>query len=160
MGTCCSSTRNTKKPTEEDYYGDIKDEDLHGIFKEFDLNGDGWIQKDELKAVMIKMGQCPTEDELNAMFVAADKDQDGNIDFNEFLKIAHANPLSLSLRAVFEELDFDGDGCVTRSELRAAFQRMGHNLSDADIKAIYKHVHSNKDGKINFQVNKTLYNTV
>jgi Ca2+-binding EF-hand superfamily protein len=36
---------------------------------------------DELKAVMIKMGQSPTDDELNAMFRAADKDNDGNIDF-------------------------------------------------------------------------------
>lgn len=33
---------------------------------------------------MIKMGQSPTEDELNAMFNAADRDQDGNIDFEGF----------------------------------------------------------------------------
>jgi Ca2+-binding EF-hand superfamily protein len=42
--------------------------------KEFDLNGDGLIQKDELGAVMTKMGQSPTADELNAMFEAADRD--------------------------------------------------------------------------------------
>lgn len=30
---------------------------------------------------MIKMGQSPTDDELNAMFNAADEDKDGNIDF-------------------------------------------------------------------------------
>ena len=71
--------------------------------------------------------------------------------FLEFLTIAHANPLSLSLKAVFEELDVDGDGHITRSELRTAFQRMGHTLSDTEIKAIYKHVDVNQDGKINFQ---------
>ncbi|VDN59313.1 unnamed protein product, partial [Dracunculus medinensis] len=131
--------------------GEIRDEDLRGIFREFDLNGDGFIQKDELKAVMVKMGQCPTDEELNAMFIAADKDRDGNIDFNEFLSIAHANPLSLSMKAVFDELDVDGDGFVTRSELRTAFQRMGHNLTDSDIKAIYHHVDINNDGKINFE---------
>ncbi|VDK75498.1 unnamed protein product [Cylicostephanus goldi] len=70
---------------------------------------------------------------------------------SEFLQIAHANPLSLSLKNVFEELDVDGDGYITRSELRTAFQRMGHSLSDQDIKAIYKHVDANNDGKINFQ---------
>uniref|UniRef100_A0A915PK88 EF-hand domain-containing protein n=1 Tax=Setaria digitata TaxID=48799 RepID=A0A915PK88_9BILA len=132
-------------------YGELKEEDLRGIFKEFDLNGDGYIQKDELNAVMIKMGQCPTNDELNAMFSAADKDKDGNIDFSEFLSIAYANPLSLSLKAVFEELDIDGDGCITRSELRTAFQRMGHSLTDSDIKAIYNQVDANRDGKINFE---------
>ncbi|VBB34230.1 unnamed protein product, partial [Acanthocheilonema viteae] len=133
--------------------GELKEEDLRGIFKEFDLNGDGYIQKDELNAVMVKMGQRPTDDELNAMFNAADKDKDGNIDFDEFLSIAHANPLSLSLKAVFEELDVDGDGCITRSELRTAFQRMGHNLTDNDIKAIYNQVDINKDGRINFDGN-------
>jgi Ca2+-binding EF-hand superfamily protein len=74
---------------------------------------------------------------------------------SEFLGIAHANPLSLSLKAVFEELDVDGDGHITRSELRTAFQRMGHALTDQDIKAIYKHVDVNQDGKINFQGTKS-----
>ncbi|CAD5209671.1 unnamed protein product [Bursaphelenchus xylophilus] len=148
MGSCLS--RKSKKNQEDDV-GEIREDDLRGIFREFDLNGDGYIQKNELKAVMTKMGQSPTEEELNAMFNTADKDNDGNIDFNEFLTIARANPLSLSLRAVFEELDVDGDGHITRSELRTAFQRMGHNLTDQEIKAIYKHVDINHDGKINFQ---------
>ncbi|CAL2050026.1 CBN-CAL-5 protein [Caenorhabditis brenneri] len=146
MGACCSS----KKKNQNDV-GEIREDDLKGIFREFDLNGDGFIQREELRAVMQKMGQSPTEDELDAMFQAADKDCDGNIDFQEFLVIAKANPLSLSLKAVFEELDVDGDGYITRSELRTAFQRMGHSLSDQDIKAIYRHVDQNNDGKINFQ---------
>lgn len=73
------------------------------------------------------------------------------MNIEEFLSIAHANPLSLSMKAVFDELDVDGDGFVTRSELRTAFQRMGHNLTDSDIKAIYHHVDINNDGKINFE---------
>uniref|UniRef100_A0A183CM59 EF-hand domain-containing protein n=1 Tax=Globodera pallida TaxID=36090 RepID=A0A183CM59_GLOPA len=125
--------------------------DLQEIFREFDLNGDGFIQRDELRQVMLKMGQSPTEEELGAMFEAADTNKDGQISFQEFLCIARANPLSLSLKAVFEELDVDGDGHITRSELRTAFQQMGHTLNDADIKAIYKRVDKNQDGKINFK---------
>uniref|UniRef100_A0A914VLC1 EF-hand domain-containing protein n=1 Tax=Plectus sambesii TaxID=2011161 RepID=A0A914VLC1_9BILA len=64
--------------------------------------------------------------------------------------IARANPLSMSLRSVFEELDVDGDGHITRSELRTAFERMGHSLNDEEIKAIYRQVDINQDGKINF----------
>lgn len=37
--------------------------------------------QDELRAVMHKMGQSPTAEELDGMFKAADKDGDGNIDF-------------------------------------------------------------------------------
>uniref|UniRef100_A0AC35U5D5 Calmodulin n=1 Tax=Rhabditophanes sp. KR3021 TaxID=114890 RepID=A0AC35U5D5_9BILA len=155
MGSCISkksSYKNVGNPESGNQeVAEIKDEDLRAIFKEFDLNGDGFIQKDELNQVMTKMGQAPTEEELLAMFNAADKDKDGNIDFTEFLSIAHANPLSLSLKAVFDELDVDGDGFITRSELRTAFQKMGHNLTDQDIKQIYKHVDDNQDGKINFE---------
>jgi len=149
MGGCISK-KNKRKSDEGADVGEIREEDLRGIFKEFDLNGDGFIQRDELKAVMIKMGQSPTEDELTAMFNAADRDSDGNISFQEFLTIAHANPLSLSLKAVFEELDVDGDQHITRSELRTAFQRMGHTLTDQEINAIYKHVDKDANGKIDF----------
>jgi len=61
-------------------------------------------------------------------------------------------------------LDVDGDGFITRyinsrkvvtsfrcrSELRTAFQKMGHALNDSEIKAIYEQVDKNRDGKINF----------
>jgi Ca2+-binding EF-hand superfamily protein len=151
---------------------EIKDDELRAIFREFDLNGDGFIQMNELRSVMVKMGQSPTDEELTAMFNAADKDKDGNIDFQgaylrlvirwsekqtavnlsaEFMGIARANPLSMSLRSVFEELDVDGDGHITRSELRTAFERMGHSLNDEEIKSIYRQVDVNQDGKINFE---------
>lgn len=58
------------------------------------------------------------------------------------------------MKAVFDELDADGDGFISRSELRTAFQRMGHNLSDRDIKAIYNQMDVNRDGKINFEGDK------
>lgn len=79
------------------------------------------------------------------------------IEIIEFLSIASANPFSLSLKAVFEELDVDGDGCITRSELRTAFQRMGHSLTDSDINAIYNQVDVNRDGKINFDGNDLIF---
>ncbi|VDN24149.1 unnamed protein product [Gongylonema pulchrum] len=94
--------------------GELKEDDLRGIFKEFDLNGDGYIQKDELNAVMLKMGQCPTDDELNAMFSAADKDRDGNIDFSgicyslsvlmsvaSFLRLTYTN-ISICFYSMFD----------------------------------------------------------
>ncbi|VDD88077.1 unnamed protein product [Enterobius vermicularis] len=133
--------------------GKLNDDDLKQIFMEFDLNGDGLIQKNELKEVMVRMGQCPTEDELDTMFRSADRDDDGNIDLEEFLSIAHRNPIALSLRTVFDEIDVDGDGYLRRSELRQAFQRMGHTLTDSDMNAIYRHVDTNNDGRINFDGN-------
>ncbi len=70
--------------------------------------------------------------------------------FSEFIAIAKANPLSLSLKSVFGELDVDGDGYITRSEMRQAFDKMGHSLSDDEINAIFRQCDVNQDGKINF----------
>ncbi len=56
--------------------------ELKAVFREFDIDGDGWIQEGELRAVMSKMGQQPTDDELHAMFKAADVNGDGKIDFD------------------------------------------------------------------------------
>uniref|UniRef100_A0A0K0D4B0 Calmodulin n=1 Tax=Angiostrongylus cantonensis TaxID=6313 RepID=A0A0K0D4B0_ANGCA len=130
--------------------GEIRDDDLKGIFREFDLNGDGFIQRDELRSVMQKMGQSPTEEELDAMFNAADQDNDGNIDFKEsFFSVMKKNAFIQQIKATLRVRNVLN---IFRSELRTAFQRMGHSLSDQDIKAIYKHVDANNDGKINFQV--------
>lgn len=127
-----------------------KDADLLAVFKQFDIDGDGFIQEEELRQVMTKMGQNPTEEEINAMFKAADLNRDGKISFEEFIEISRANPLSLSLKTVFGELDLDGDGHLTRVELKKAFERMGHKVSDTDVDAIFQQADKNSDSKINF----------
>ncbi|VIO87332.1 Uncharacterized protein BM_BM2346 [Brugia malayi] len=104
MGICCSSNSRSRNTQQNASNRELKEEDLRGIFKEFDLNGDGYIQKDELNAVMVKMGQCPTDDELNAMFDAADKDKDGNIDFDDLSYELRSNEWDINLLTVISRL--------------------------------------------------------
>lgn len=56
-------------------------------FALFDKNGDGAIDVKELGQVMRSLGQDPTEDELKDMIHDVDSDNNGTIDFNEFLTI-------------------------------------------------------------------------
>ena len=53
-------------------------------FSNFDLNGDGFIDRDELKAAMVEMGEELDEVELEQMFKAADADGDEKITLAEF----------------------------------------------------------------------------
>jgi len=72
------------------------------------------------------------------------------VELAEFQKIAKANPVALSLKAVFVDLDRDGDGFITREELLAAFQRLGQPLSDEEASALCRHNDVNMDGKLSF----------
>lgn len=50
-------------------------------FKVFDMDGNGYIDKHELKYVMRRLGENLSDDDLKAMFNEADLNGDGYIDF-------------------------------------------------------------------------------
>jgi Ca2+-binding EF-hand superfamily protein len=70
----------SKKPS--DY------EMLTEMFKAFDKDGNGYIDKEELKNTMTNdLGIPLTEKETTEMINEADVNKDGKIDYNEFVSI-------------------------------------------------------------------------
>ncbi|KAG8515878.1 Calmodulin-3 [Galemys pyrenaicus] len=63
------------------------EEELREVFKAFDLNGDGHISVDELKQAMVKIGQPLSQEELDMMIQQADVDKDGQVNYEEFVRI-------------------------------------------------------------------------
>jgi len=59
-------------------------EDARLAFSSFDLNNDGYIDKEELAQAMEMIGFKMTSDEIEEMIREADKDGDGKISFDEF----------------------------------------------------------------------------
>ena len=70
---------------EEEYITDEQRKDLQDIFDQFDKDKDGKISGKELANAMESMGQNPTEEEINEMLREVDLNQDGKIDFDEFM---------------------------------------------------------------------------
>ncbi|KHJ48970.1 hypothetical protein D918_00088 [Trichuris suis] len=169
MGNCCGRKSKTittpvsstqakmanQDGTQFRKIGEIPDDELHFVFSQFDVNGDGFISESELKQVMMRLGQEPNPDELRAMFKAADLNRDGKISFEEFCEIAKANPLSMSLKTVFCDMDRDGDGYITREEMFESLKRMGHSISNDELNAIYRTVDLDKNSKIDFDGTST-----
>jgi len=62
-------------------------EALKEAFKIFDKNRNGFIEAKELKEVTTSLGQFLTEEEFEEFWLEADCNNDGKLDYNEFIKI-------------------------------------------------------------------------
>ena len=56
-------------------------------FNVFDKDKSGFICREELRQVMINLGESTTEEELDEMMNEADINKDGKVSFEEFEKI-------------------------------------------------------------------------
>lgn len=60
--------------------------EMQDAFNIFDKNGDGYIDKNELKRVLTQIGDKMPEDLADEFIREADLNGDGKIDYNEFCK--------------------------------------------------------------------------
>ena len=57
------------------------------IFRAFDTDGDGKISKDEFRICMLNFGERFGDEQIAEMMQQADSDNDGSIDFLEFVQV-------------------------------------------------------------------------
>ncbi len=63
------------------------EEELIEAFKVFDRDGNGLISSNELKHVMLSLGEKITDEEVEEMIKEADIDGDGFINYEEFVRM-------------------------------------------------------------------------
>eukprot|EP00092_Neocalanus_flemingeri_P055916 GFUD01066221.1.p1 GENE.GFUD01066221.1~~GFUD01066221.1.p1 ORF type:complete len:145 (+),score=66.17 GFUD01066221.1:79-513(+) len=61
--------------------------ELREAFKIFDRNRDGYIDMKELKKVVAMLGTMLTKEEVEEFMAEADKDGNGKLDYDEFVKM-------------------------------------------------------------------------
>ncbi|XP_057783345.1 calmodulin-like protein 11 isoform X2 [Salvia miltiorrhiza] len=66
------------------------EEELKEAFKVFDKDQNGYISASELRHVMINLGEKLTDEEVDQMIREADLDGDGQVDYDEFVKMMMA----------------------------------------------------------------------
>lgn len=64
-----------------------KEEEIREAFRVFDKDGNGYINAAELKHVMTNLGENMTDAEIDSMIAEADLDVDGQVSYEEFVKM-------------------------------------------------------------------------
>lgn len=68
------------------FYEEKKENEVKECFKKFDLDGNGYIDREELAALSLRLGHSLKENELNDALKDLDLNNDGTIDFEEFCR--------------------------------------------------------------------------
>ncbi|KAG0313599.1 Calmodulin [Dissophora globulifera] len=66
------------------------EEEIRDAFKVFDKDGNGYISAAELRHVLTSLGERYAPEEINEMIREADVDSDGQINYEEFVKMMRA----------------------------------------------------------------------
>jgi len=130
-------------------------------FKKLDINGDGKITREELKACLPEQTSDEMVDEM--MMKIGDFNGDQVIEFQEYLamnewKIMLGKEYWVLFRR-FQEFDSDGSGLINIEELRRllddkSFKSIVRSKKsrwfDTDEQTIIEEIDTNNDGKLNY----------
>ncbi|KAF1860631.1 hypothetical protein Lal_00021676 [Lupinus albus] len=66
---------------------DAEEEELNEAFQVFDKDQNGYISASELRHVMMNLGEKLSDEEVEQMIKEADLDGDGQVNYDEFVKM-------------------------------------------------------------------------
>ncbi|KAK9740098.1 hypothetical protein RND81_03G010900 [Saponaria officinalis] len=127
-------------------------DEMRRVFDKFDSNKDGKISQEEYKAILRALGNTgSTILEVNRIFQIADLNNDGYIDFREFMDL-HSNGggvRMMDIRNAFRAFDLDKDGKISAEDVHEMLKKLGERFSLGDCRRMVGAVDVNGDGFIN-----------
>ncbi|CAN6317209.1 unnamed protein product [Urochloa humidicola] len=126
---------------------------IRDMFALMDVDGDGRVTLQELKAGLKKVGSKLAEPEMELLMEAADVNGNGYLDYGEFVAITiHLQRLSndAHLRTAFLFFDKDSSGYIERAELADALADESGHTDEAALNNVLREVDTDKDGRISF----------
>ena len=134
---------------------DDKLNELKEVFEMFDRDKDGLIDAKELGNILRSMDHEPSEQELTDLISDVDSNNDGKVNFNEFLSImikrAKDSDIEEELIEAFRIFDKEGEGRISSSEFRHIMMTLGEKLSEDEIDEMIKEADFKSEGFINYR---------
>ncbi|CAN6466675.1 unnamed protein product [Victoria cruziana] len=128
-------------------------EEMRRVFAKFDANKDGKLSAEELGRVLNTLARDNSQTEVMRMMKVADTDDDGFIDFNEFMAVIGmgGGVQEVDMQSAFHLFDVDGDGKISGEEVYKVLRRLGESCSLEECKRMVKRVDKDGDGKVDIQ---------
>jgi calcium-dependent protein kinase len=130
-------------------------EEVDELFRAMDIDGDGILTKDEIKASYQDiLGRNLSDDEVETMFDRVDADANGTISYSEFV-VASLNSDILhtgnKLRSTFDKMDTDGSGAISKTELNGLLSLFEITLEEEELDDMMKRADVDGDGEISYE---------
>ena len=122
------------------------------LFAKLDSNGDGSVDKDELKSALSQKSDNGVLVSLTKSFSKLDSDSSGSLSSEEMAAMAPPQPVASDQApdtqladALISALDSNGDGAISNDELSSGLTNAG---STADSSKIFSALDQNQDGSV------------
>ncbi|XP_060071950.1 neo-calmodulin-like [Ylistrum balloti] len=127
-------------------------EEYKAAFAMFDTDNSGSITIDEMMTVMTDLGQCPSAEELKEELEKMDINNDGSIEFHEFLSTLKKMASEEELKECFQLFDKEGNGYLTFTQLKRILQDLGKDsFTDEEIEELIEAGGLNVDGHLKYE---------
>ena len=147
-------------------YESQREKRLRALFREYDVDKSGDLDIKELSKMMIALGNPKSEKDLKEILEAASQ-QRGRwkknesfwsfsmpgvfrrkdaLTFEQFKELFSIE----KLKVIFDEIDTDGSGTISKKEIRIAFSKMGKSVSRSQCDRMLRMMNLSREGEINF----------
>ncbi len=127
------------------------------IFKLVNINGDGKLQKNELKKVLLYFVSEEYLKNFDKIFSLLDSENRGYIEYSEFLR-ATLDRKSIvteeNLKSAFDYFDKENKGYFDEDQMKIFCKE--NKINEQLCHLIFEEIDLNKNGKVDFQVFKNI----
>ncbi|ODM92788.1 Calcium-binding protein E63-1 [Orchesella cincta] len=126
-------------------------------FRLLDRNKDGRISVSEFQLMLRNFGITVPDEMVQEFINSKSRSGAGSLTEQDFVAwvgssvAAIPDDASKDLMAAFRVFDKDGNGFITREELKEAMEMIGEPVTDEDIDNMITMADLNKDGKIDYE---------
>ncbi|KAL3095357.1 hypothetical protein niasHS_007456 [Heterodera schachtii] len=132
----------------------LNDDEVSDTFDMLDMDKDGRLSRAEIAALLRTANVEPTRKELDFLFQEMDKDKSGKINRESFVSYLRCPPINRitvkELRDHFSSYDTNGNGTISRGELKNMLANIANLHDDDTIGQMFEHCDLDNDGRLTF----------